>query len=180
MLIQFHADGNKIQAFLGEEHPDCSVFGYMVCPVCGKHLHGHGWRQRFAQDPENTYRVWIHRKLCPGCGTSFTLLPSILHALKLYTLRTIIQVLSYRVAENHFTSRIRVPVKLQRVWFLLYHKRLRILTDFPEKSQANYSPVCCAPLVLSELRDSANIQYWIHNRSPSHHRLGFYLPFSQT
>ncbi len=39
-------------------------------------LHGHGWRQRYyiTESPFHP-QLWIHRKLCPCCRKTYTLLP---------------------------------------------------------------------------------------------------------
>lgn len=180
MLLQCPLDGDKLQALLEEEHPESSIFGYMVCPVCGGHLHGHGWRSRFAQDSEDTsFRVWIHRKCCRHCHLTFSLLPKILHVLKIYTLKTIIGVLSFRLERGHFSRALKVPVKLQRIWFMQFRRRMRLETDFPclkAALQDKDSQILSSPVGLTEIKECAEVSGWFLGRSASHHRLAFYTP----
>lgn len=176
MLVQCPLDGDKLQALLGKEHPECNIFGYWTCPVCGRHMHGHGWRSRVVQDSASTsFRIWIHRKLCPNCGLTCTLLPKTLHALKFYTLDLIIKVLTSIGKLGHCDSRIEVPLKMQRIWYGQYRKRLRIFTEFSSPGQQDYGVVPCAPITLTEMRDSANLLTWAGQCCKSHHRLGFFF-----
>ena len=178
MLLQCPLDGEKIQVLLQDKHPNCEIFGYMSCPVCHNHLHGHGWRTRFCQDSSRScYRIWIHRKYCPHCRNTFTLLPKILHALKIYTLQTILNVLSFKVAFGHFTTTIDVPASLQRIWYRQFVKRCRMKTDFPDLGLSlNESPIIACPLSLHEIKESAYMMVSQVCCYKSHHLLNFYSP----
>lgn len=178
MLLQCPLDGEKLQVLLQDKHPNSEIFGYMSCPVCHNHLHGHGWRTRFCQDSSRScYRIWIHRKYCPRCKNTFTLLPKILHALKIYTMQRILNVLSFKVAFGHFTTTIDVPASLQRIWYRQFVKRCRMKTDFPDLGLSlNESSIIASPLSLHEIKDSANMMVSQVCSYKSHHRLNFYSP----
>jgi len=178
MLLQCRLEAEKLQALLQDKHPKCEVFGYMVCPICQNHLHGHGWRIRFCQDSSRScFRIWIHRKYCPKCRNTFTLLPKILHVLKIYTLQTILNVLNFKVRFGHFTSTIDVPASLQRIWYRQFVKRSRLKTDFPNlKASITQSQIISSPISIHSLKDSANMSELTAGRSKSHHRLNFYSP----
>ena len=180
MLVQCPLDGDKLQALLEEEHPECSIFGYHVCPVCGRHMHGHGWRSRFAQDCQgSSFRIWIHRKCCRHCHLTFTFLPKILHVLKIYTLQVILDVLRHKVESGTFSSRFRVSVRLQRIWYLQFRRRMRIITDFPDPQKALSkcdSQTMASPVSLTVVNECANAAGWYRDRTASHHRLAFYMP----
>lgn len=178
MLLQCPLDGEKIQLLLQDKHPNSEIFGYMSCPVCHNHLHGHGWRTRFCQDSSRScYKIWIHRKYCPQCKNTFTLLQKILHALKMYTLQTILNVLSFKVTFGHFTTTIEVPASLQRVWYRQFVKRSRLKTDFPDLREGiKQSQVIASPLTLHQIKDSVNMAVFQNSIGKSHHRLNFYSP----
>ena len=111
---------------------------------------------------------------------TYTLLPKMLHALKTYTLETIMKVLTFKVEHDHFSSRFRVPVKLQRIWHQQYINRLRISEEFSDGMPLADSILPCAPLNLVEIKDRANLIVWVEDRGRAHHRLGFYLPDAST
>lgn len=170
-----------MQALLEEEHPESSeIFGYRTCPVCGGRIHGHGWRSRFVQDSQgSSFKVWIHRKCCRHCHLTFTFLPKILHVLKIYTLQVILDVLRHKVESGTFSSRFRVPVRLQRIWYLQFRRRMRIITDFPDPQKALSkcdSQTMASPVNLTEIKECADAAGWYRDRTASHHRLAFYTP----
>ena len=180
MLVQCPLDGDKLQALLEEEHPKSEIFGYRTCPVCGGHIHGHGWRSRFAQDCQgSSFRIWIHRKCCRHCHLTFTFLPQILHVLKIYTMQVILDVLRQKVVKGTFSSRFNVPVRLQRLWYLQFRRRMRLVTDFPdpvESLERENLQTMASPVSLTLIKECADAAGWYRNRTASHHRLAFYMP----
>lgn len=177
MLLKCPLDGDKLQVLLQDKHPNCEIFGYMICPVCKSRLHGHGWRSRFCQDGSRScFSIWIHRKYCPHCRNTYTLLPEILHVLKIYTLQTILNVLNFKVSFGHFTSTIDVPSGLQRIWYRQFLKRCRLKTDFPDlQEHLSKSSTLASPLCVNAIEDSANIGTSEMKHSRTHHRLNFYI-----
>lgn len=174
MLLQCPLDGEKIQGLLREKHPDCSMFGYIACPVCHSHLQGHGWRRRYLQDGADTCRtIWIHRKRCPVCGRTYTLLPGIIHVLKLYTLETIVKVLSHRLEKGHFTRRIPVPVRLQSIWFGQFMRRSRSGTNFPDLGMilSSGDQSLASPVSLRKLDNPVNPACALTRQVKPHHPL---------
>lgn len=170
-----------MQALLEEEHPESSeIFGYRTCPVCGGRIHGHGWRSRFVQDSQgSSFKVWIHRKYCRHCHLTFTFLPQILHVLKIYTMQVILNVLRHKVVNGIFSSRINVPVRIQRLWYLQFRRRMRLVTDFPdpvESLEGGNLQTIASPVSLTVIKECADAVGWYRDRTASHHRLAFYTP----
>ena len=93
------------------------MFGMMYCICCGHKLHGHGWRLRYFIDCNGiSIRIWIHRKLCPDCKMTYTLLPTWIHIFKLYSVKTIRRVLEAAIINGHLGNQQPVSRPLQRVW----------------------------------------------------------------
>jgi len=77
MLLEIAIEPVVLQVVEGKGPPKSRVLGQFRCPACKVMLHGHGWRRRyFINDALESLQIWIHRKLCPCCWRTYTLLPS--------------------------------------------------------------------------------------------------------
>ena len=120
MLLKVLPNWRLLQVANGEGHPDSTIFGYMTCPFCAYHLHGHGWRTRYLEgEPERFIQVWIHRKKCPHCRRTYTLIPEGMAAIAQYPITRIAEALAYRHAEGHCSLSLRIPPATQRRWCVL-------------------------------------------------------------
>jgi len=103
--------------------------------------------------------------------------PGILHVLKLYTLQVILAVLRHKVCEGTFSSRFKVPVRLQRAWHLQFRQRMRRDTDFTDPDEyltGGDLQTITAPVGMIDVKERANAIGWFSDRTESHHRLAFY------
>ncbi|QXJ38807.1 hypothetical protein BV455_02151 [Parageobacillus caldoxylosilyticus] len=69
------------------------------CPHCQakRPLYRHGYYERNAVTPHQSYRIWIARYRCPECWGTVTVLPSFLLPYFQYTLPTIWKVMKERL-----------------------------------------------------------------------------------
>jgi len=113
----------------GQGPPNSQSLGVFSCTFCRTRLYGHGWRRRyFITGDLASLRLWIHRKLCPCCRKTYTLLPVWVHAFKLFSLETIHRLLAYRIEKGHFNTIPGVSGYLQRRWWKRYSDRTAFLT----------------------------------------------------
>jgi hypothetical protein len=184
MLLEIAIDLQIIQVVEGEGPPPSSVTGEHYCAHCNQRLHGHGWRRRYFLDKAlDAVVLWIHRKLCPLCKTTYTLLPTWMHAFKIFSVETILATLAYKLKRGRFCSFNGISGYLQRQWFKHFDKRLRITEDFVDHHQVlNESPVvssCMAAkssLIVVKTVPVSRMA-WYLNR-PTHQRLYLYLPMA--
>ena len=127
MLIYCDVSFEDSQVRNGKQHPDYIPVNCLVCPICGQKLEGHGWRMRTVTDINKTSSlIWIHRMRCPECRTTFTVLPTWVHPLKLYTLETIEQLLQYRFETGHKCGSSRISRYLQEKWYRSFEAAFRM------------------------------------------------------
>jgi hypothetical protein len=186
MLLEIDVDFEKVQVLNSEsEHPTVSLFPQMYCPCCGCNLHGHGWRQRYLVDGENhEYSIWIHRKRCPRCSTTYTLLPKWVHAFKCYTVVVIKAVLNALFDSGHLGNHLQVNRTLQRQWRAQYVRRASILgncygkKDLEQFLQSYPGSCITSPLKLQLLthRMNGRMEARVYKPPGPHHHLFLFVP----
>jgi hypothetical protein len=113
----------EMQVVEDQGPPSSHSLGVFFCTFCRTRLHGHGWRKRyFITDSLSSLQLWIHRKLCPCCRKTYTLLPVWVHAFKLFSLETICQ--DRERTLQHHSRHIRLPAA-QMVEGIFRQKPLR-------------------------------------------------------
>ena len=126
MLLENAIEPVVLQVVEGKSPPKSQDLGQFHRPACRVKLHGHGWRRRyFINDSLESLQIWIHRKLCPCCRRTYTLLPSWVHALKLFALETITRMLSHRAEKGRFKTTLGISGYLQRLWWKGWSDRAR-------------------------------------------------------
>lgn len=150
----------KIQVVELGKHPQSAVMGTFPCVFCHHKLHGHGWRKRYSIDATlNSFQIWIHRKICPCCGTTYTLLPQWVHAFKLFSLETICRIIEHRIQSDHFGSSLGISGFLQRQWWKGCDARSRTTTDFPglketfQSLRKRFGGILASPLSVNIAQD---------------------------
>ncbi len=187
MLLEIEVEFEKIQVGTtpDETPPLCQIFGEKRCICCGRKLHGHGWRQRYFEDiDQQSLRLWIHRKLCPGCGITYTLLPKWVHTFKLHSVALIRRVLHMAFCTGHVGNQLRVSRPLQRLWKAQYIQRSSALENQLDPSrlvgQILKEPGSCltSPPGLHELTTPlmGKMQAMQYKPPGAHHRLLLFIP----
>lgn len=136
MLLQSEERIEIFQVRKGRKHPSHNVFGSVLCPFCARELHGHGWRTRYyCNEQGETLLIHIHRKLCPECRVSFTILPKGVHPWKIHSTATIKNVIEERITGGSFPAQSYkyVSRSLKGSWWRSFLIRCRI-----EKSAMTY------------------------------------------
>jgi len=93
-----------------------------VCPFCGARLIGHGTRLRSFKDEScgKTYYLFVRRKYCTNCKTSWTVLPQFLQPYKIIVLLIIyIALKDYLQDENKPSV---VPKSTVQRWYLQFYQ----------------------------------------------------------
>lgn len=89
-----------------------------VCPICGCHLHGHGWRLRYQVDAcGRSMTIALHRRLCSGCRMSFTLLPRGVHAFKSHSAGAVLEAIRSFIEHGRHCNCIAASKHLRKQWF---------------------------------------------------------------
>ncbi|MCF7945354.1 MAG: DUF6431 domain-containing protein [Spirochaetia bacterium] len=186
MFLEIAVEFIKVQVLSTEiSHPECSLFGIIFCPCCGKRLHGHGWRQRYFIDADlKEFLIWIHRKHCPNCGMTFTLLPKWVHAFKCFSVELIQQVLHAAFTTGHLGNRYQVNRTLQRTWRTQYIARSSLETNYDAveftKAKKSIIPDSClaSPLKLQILTQKLHGKMEALSFKPPgpHHHLLLFIP----
>jgi len=186
MFLHHVVDLLKIQVSSTEEQPpECAIFGILFCVCCSCRLYGHGWRKRYCIDVElNELRIWIHRKYCPVCGMTYTLIPEWLHVFKCYSVDIIRKVLEAASKSGHLGNQIPVSRSLQRSWIKQFRERacaksnvndgkslLQMLTRFPGSCIASPLRVQILTRALRGKMDAYSFK-----RSGAHQRLLLFVP----
>jgi hypothetical protein len=184
MLLEIAIDLQIIQVVEGEGPPPSSVIGNHFCAHCNQKLHGHGWRRRYFQDTAvNTMVLWIHRKLCPMCKTTYTLLPTWIHAFKIFSVETIVATLAYKLKWGRFCSSNGISGYLQRQWYNYFVMRSRVSEDFADQyhlvDESSVVRSCLAAKLSLVIVKTVPVSRmaWYLNR-PTHQRLYLYLPMA--
>jgi len=184
MLLEIAIDLQIIQVVEGEGPPPSSVTGEHYCAHCNQRLHGHGWRRRYFLDKAlDAVVLWIHRKLCPLCKTTYTLLPTWMHAFKIFSVETILETLTYKLKRGRFCSFNGISGYLQRQWFTHFVKRSRISKSFaehhrpPDESLEASSYLAAKSSLIVVKTVPVSRMAWYLNR-PTHQRLYLYLPMA--
>ena len=175
-----------IQVSEGEEHhPDCKIFGDFFCVCCRHRLYGHGWRQRhFIDGALDEMRIWVHRKLCPHCHMSYTLVPTWIHVFKCYGVEIIRKVLSAACQTGHLGNGIRVSRSLQRIWVKQFHSRVSVETNVREAASllAEMSTIpgsCLASALGTSILERplrGKMDAFSYKKQGAHQRLILYAP----
>lgn len=183
MLLEIAIELAQLQVVDGKEHPESKMLGLFHCIFCNHLLHGHGWRKRYFIDQSlSSMQVWLHRKFCPCCGKTFTLLPSWVHAFKLFSLETICLLLGYKLQKGHFNTVLGVSGYLQRTWWRSYSHRSRVDTDFPDHGKvfhmlrARLRGCISSPPSVIIVQERHPSLMGIHLQRPAHQRLYLYVP----
>jgi hypothetical protein len=185
MLLEVAVDFEKIQVVSPQgQPPSHTIFPMIRCPCCGSMLHGHGWRQRYLIDCEyQVHRIWIHRKLCPNCCMSYTLLPTWVHAFKCFSVELIRAVLSRALETGHLGNHFQVSRSLQRQWKRQFIIQASTQTNLSGQqlleslSTWGYGSCLTAPAVLRVL--TCRLKGKMHaltHMSKSHQRLFLFIP----
>ena len=115
MHLQTHLKWNIFQVSDEGEHPDCDQFGYIPCPYCSRRLYGHGWRKRHLEKEKGVFvSIWIHRKRCPFCRKTYTIIPEGMGAVVQYPLDRIREALAYISEHGHCSKSLRIPSPTQK------------------------------------------------------------------
>ena len=118
MHLQTHLKWNIFQVSDEGEHPDCDQFGYIPCPYCSRRLYGHGWRKRHLEKEKGVFvSIWIHRKRCPDCRKTYTIIPEGMGAVVQYPLDRIREALAYISEHGHCSKSLRIPSPTQKRWW---------------------------------------------------------------
>lgn len=176
MLIHCDVSWHEAQVQEGKSHPIHDSLHVRFCPICGTRLLGHGWRMRNITDCNcNSSLIWIHRMLCPSCGRTFTLLPSWVHPLKIYTFATIVRILEYRLLHGHKDSLSRISRYLQEIWYRSFETACRLegygLRQTDRLKLLHMLPLPAAPPSVKACKDRANFMDLITHSHYAHHRL---------
>ena len=172
----------KIQVVELGEHPQSAAMGTFCCVFCHHKLHGHGWRKRYFIDATpKSFQIWLHRKICPCCWTTYTLLPQWVHAFKLFSLETICKILDYRIQSDHFGSSLGISGYLQRQWWKSYHARSRLSNDFPDLKgtfgsfSKRFAGILASPLSVNIAQDMPSSLMGLSLIRGPHQRLYLYV-----
>lgn len=180
MCIYHAVSSLKIQVTKSGKPPDCSIFGIMYCICCGHKLHGHGWRLRYYIDVHGVaIRIWIHRKRCPECKMTYTILPKWVHIFKIYCVETIRNVLEAAARTGHLGNHQPVSRPLQRIWKRQFVQRACIENNtntsesLLQKLAATPSNYLAAPLSIRVLTKplSGKLGLRFYRKPGSHQRL---------
>ena len=183
MLLEIAIELAELQVIEGQGPPTSQSLGSFSCTFCRIRLHGHGWRKRYyITESLSSLQLWIHRKLCPCCRKTYTLLPLWLHAFKLFSLETIHRILAYRIEKGHFNTSLGISGHLQRRWWKGYSDRSRSGSDFPDHDQlfphfkAALRGCLAAPPSVRIVQDRSISLMGLRLLNPSHQRLYLYVP----
>jgi transposase-like protein len=94
-----------------------------VCPICGAHLQGHGWRNRYVAGLNGCFMILVHRKKCPSCKMTFTLLPKGLHSMRIYDVDTIVTAIRSFLEMGRYINSIAIEKSLRKSWVNAFLKR---------------------------------------------------------
>jgi hypothetical protein len=129
------------------------------------------------------HRIWMHRKLCPSCRMSYTLLPSWVHAFKCFSVEMIRAVLSRAFETGHLGNHFQLSRTLQRQWRRQFIAQVSIQTNLTDKQVLEslhawvYGSCLTAPAVLKVL--SCRLKGKMHaltHMSKAHQRLFLFIP----
>lgn len=133
MQVEFAVPFGKVQVDESGDHPEPKVYGEHNCAYCGRRLQGHGWRIRSYLDAKLRWcPIWVHRRRCPGCERTTTILPSWVHIFKQFSVETILETLSYRITKGVFPRIAGLSGYVQRMWwrpFIARHQHRETFVD---------------------------------------------------
>lgn len=148
-----------------------------ACPICAANLHGHGWRNRYVAGLDGCMLILVHRKRCPECRMTFTLLPKGLHAFRIHDVHTISKAIRSYLEMGRYINAIPISKPLRKSWVKAFlhrqshgerRSRDELLAIFGERPDAFFSaPLCLRKLGLGEVVSRQNLERY---RFP-HHRL---------
>jgi hypothetical protein len=183
MLLEIAIELAVLQVVEGEGPPKSGDLGQFRCPACKVGLHGHGWRRRyFINDALESLQIWIHRKLCPCCQRTYTLLPSWVHAFKLFGLGTIARMLSHRAEKGRFKTTLGISGYLQRLWWKGWTDRARSGGEIFNHAAAftrlegGLRGCLASPLCVRIVQEVPASRMGSSLLGPSHQRLYLYVP----
>ena len=148
-----------------------------ACPICGAHLQGHGWRNRYVAGLNGCILILVHRKRCPNCKMTFTLLPKGLHSMRVHDVETIYTAIRSFFEAGHYINSISVSKSLRKSWTKAFLKRngqgeARGKDELIEMLGNAHNAFLAAPLALKEL---AKGEIWsrqnLERYRVPHHRL---------
>ena len=119
--------------------------------------------------------MWVHRKRCPKCRHTYTLIPQFVHVLKTYDNETIVNVLEHKIQTKKFGFSDLVSPKLQRIWFKQFITRCKIRSNFENLVDIlkSSSSIIAAPMNLKILQSRNQVRRFLEGTSKAYHRLGF-------
>lgn len=94
-----------------------------VCPICGAHLQGHGWRNRYVAGPNGCILILVHRRRCPNCKMTFTLLPKGLHSMRIYDVDIMVTAIRSFLEMGRYINSIAIAKPLRKSWTKAFLKR---------------------------------------------------------
>ena len=183
MLLEIAIELAELQVVEDQGPPSSHSLGVFFCTFCRTRLHGHGWRKRYyITDSLSSLQLWIHRKLCPCCRKTYTLLPVWVHAFKLFSLETICRILACRIEKGHFSTILGISGYLQRRWWKGYSDRSRCESDFPDHGllfshlKSTLRGCLAAPPSVNIVQNRGLSLMGLKLRYHSHQRLYLYVP----
>ena len=120
------SDSKNIEFNLKKHISRKNLVNIDVCPLCEARLHSHGKRLRSFKDESSgkTYYIYVRRKYCPNCKTSWTVLPRFLQPYKI-----IIVSIIYLVIKNYIKDKAKGKIKdstvckgTQQRWYLQFYQ----------------------------------------------------------
>ena len=177
LVLQVFGEHALVRTIPDEERERYLLTEPRICPICGANLHGHGWRDRCANVLNASLLILMHRKRCPQCRMTFTLLPKGLHFMKNFDVLSIAGAIrSFLETGSHATS-IPIARSVRECWLRTFLKRnsqgeAKTRESLLEILEKNQDAFLAAPLALIKLaRDEIVSRQSLERFRVPHHRL---------
>ena len=177
LVVQVFGQESLAIAITQAEKDKYLSFEPETCPICKARLQGHGWRDRYVVGLNGCILILVHRKRCPSCKMTFTLLPKSLHALRTYDADIIATVIRSFLETGRYINSIAVAKSLRKSWVAAFLKRNsqgeakgkdELLAILDKAQNAFFAtPLSLMHLVREEIVSRQNLERY---RIP-HHRL---------
>ena len=121
--------------------------------------------------------IWIHRKRCPFCRKTFTIIPEGMGAVVQYPLDRIKEVLAYISEHGHCSKSLLIPSQTQKRWWRNFTARVKAATGmFPGRKETDeairsLTALSTLPVGWIEVRDSAFLRGLATRRTRFNHML---------
>ena len=123
LIMQVFSPEPKVLTIEKSERDRYLALEPSVCPICRSPLQGHGWRCRYVAIVGGWLLIMVHRKRCPACKMTFTLLPKGVHALRLYDVQTIVATISSYLETGRYLNSIPLSKSLRKQWVKAFLRR---------------------------------------------------------